>query len=288
MLSACFEVVTGREPDMLRAYLLAVLIQMVVVNTMAEYGSLNVTIPLFYGFATALGGFVFGLGMVLAVGCAGSVLYRAGEGKLDYVFVVTAYSIGAWAGDNWLVEPLRRIIGSEGTALTLHHALIIDRWLVIAVVVVGVTLWVIRGKRRPYFGGWDWARTGILLGMVGVAAWETSALVGRPAGLGTVQGSNNLATILLESDLSAIDWSLFFVLGIPLGSFIASMLHGKSPGKPFRSERIPHALTGGTLMGLGAIIAAGDNVVHGLSGVPLLAMGSFTFMICIFIGSGSG
>jgi len=53
------------------------LVQMVAVNAMAEYGHLDVTIPPFFGFATVLGGFVFGLGMTLAVGCAGAVLFRA-------------------------------------------------------------------------------------------------------------------------------------------------------------------------------------------------------------------
>jgi hypothetical protein len=109
-------------------------------------------------------------------------------------------------------------------------------------------------------------------------------MIGHPAGLGTVHGTDSLATVILEGDLSALNWTLFMVVGIPLGSFISSLFHGKSPGKPFRFERIPHALIGGLLMGLGATMVNGDNVMHGLSGVPLLAVSSLTFMVCIFIG----
>lgn len=43
-------------------------------------------------------------------------------------------------------------------------------------------------------------------------------------------------------------------------------------------------MAGGLLMGAGAAMAAGDNVYHGLSGVPLLAVGSITFMVCAFVG----
>ena len=98
------------------------------------------------------------LGMVLAMGCAGAVFYRLGEGKLDYAFAIAAFSAGAWAANNWLVIPLRGWLGTAGVPLTLHTALTMDRWVLMAIVVVAVVLWVIRGKRRAYAGGWDWTR----------------------------------------------------------------------------------------------------------------------------------
>jgi hypothetical protein len=288
MLSAFYEVVTGREPHMLRAYLLAVLIQMVAVNSLTEFGYLHATIPLFFGTSTVIGGFIFGIGMVLAMGCAGSVLYRAGEGKADYILVMIAYALGAWASNNWLVDPLRNLLYGSGNPLTLHHALTMDRWMVIAVIVTGVTLWVIRGRREPYHGGWTWSQTGFLIGLISVFTWTASSFVGKPSGLGTMQGSDGVATLLLEWDITALDWSFFMVAGIPFGSFIASRRYGRSPGKPFRSGRIPLALTGGLLMGASAALAAGDNVLHGLSGLPLLAVSSLTFMVFVFLGIWTG
>lgn len=288
MLSAFHEVVTGRAPDMLRAYLLAVAIQMVAVNVLAHFGYLQPTIVPFFGALTAVGSFVFGLGMVLAAGCAGAALYRAGEGKLDYVLVALAYAVGAWASSSWVMGPLRQILHGEARVLTLPGMLAVDRWLVIAVAALGILLWTLRGERRPYHGGWDWLLTGLLLGVIGVGAWAASAVTGRPAGLGTVNGGGGLARFLLERDASALNWSLFVLVGIPLGSLIASRRHGKSPGRPLRSGRFPQALAGGALMGLGATLIDGDNVVHGLSGVPLLAMSSLTFMLCIFVSTWVG
>ena len=170
MLSALYEVATGREPDMLRAFLLAVLVPMVAVNTLAEYGYLQATVPLFFGPVTVVAGVVYGLGMVLAMGCAGAVFYRLGEGKLDYAFAIAAFSAGAWAANEWLVTPLRGWLGNQGAPLTLHTALTMDRWLLMAIIGVALVLWVIRGKRRSYAGGWDWTRTGIFIGATGVAA----------------------------------------------------------------------------------------------------------------------
>jgi uncharacterized membrane protein YedE/YeeE len=69
-----------------------------------------------------------------------------------------------------------------------------------------------------------------------------------------------------------------------LGAYIASVRRGKSPKMPVKSSRIPHAILGGTLMGIGATIAGGDNIFHGLAGVPILALSSIVVMIFIFAG----
>ena len=51
-----------------------------------------------------------------------------------------------------------------------------------------------------------------------------------------------------------------------------------------KSSRIPQAILGGALMGIGATIAGGDNIFHGLAGVPILALSSIVVMIFIFAG----
>ncbi len=288
MLSTCYEVVTGREPNMLRAYLLAVLVQMLAVNVLAEFGYLRVNVPPYFGFATIVAGFIFGIGMVLSVGCAGAVFYRVGEGKLDYLYVVAAFALSAWFSNDWLVGPIHRFFHSTNLSATLHHALTVDRLLLAAIIVVALTLWVIRGRNHAAQGVWRWPTTGLCIGLVGIAAWTVRAMNGKPYGLGTMQGSDGLATLLLQGDLSAIDGSLLMVLGIPLGSFIASRSCGRSPDVPLHSRRIIRAIAGGFLMGTSAAVAAGDNMLHGLSGVPILAVSSFLFMSFMFLGVWTG
>ena len=285
MLSAFYEVITGRAPNMFRAYLLAVLIQMVVVNMFIEFEAVQVPYLQFFGIATALGGLVLGLGMVLSLGCAGAVFFRAGEGKIDFIIVTIVFAISAWISNQWLVTPIRQILGGDGISLALPRTLGIDRWSVVTIVAIGVLLWFIRGHQHKHIVGWDWARTGIGVGCVGIAAWVASYLTDHPTGLGMVQGSSNLVEFFLKGDSSALSWSLFMVAATPVGAFIASKRFGISDrDKPIRSQRIPQSMIGGTLMGIGATVAAGDNIVHGLAGVPILGLSSFVVMIFIFAG----
>ena len=280
MLSAFFEVITGRAPDTLRAYLLAVLVEMLAVNAFIEFGNVEIPYAHFFGLATALGGFALGLGMVLAMGCAGSVFYRAGEGKFDYVVVIAAYGLSAWVTANWLRTPIRQLLGGEGIPMALPRALGLDRWITIAVIMLLALLWFIRDRHRlARLESWGSIRTGVALGIVGALAW-----IGQPEGLGTVEGSANIAELLLRGDLTALDWHFFLVVAIPLGSYVASLRNGKSPSKPIESQRIPQAMLGGALMGLGATIAGGDNIFHGLAGVPILALSSIVVMVFVFVG----
>ena len=288
MLSASYEVVTGREPYMLRTYLLAVLVQMLVVNLLAEFGYLHVSVPLNFGFATVAAGFVFGIGMVLSVGCAGAVFYRAGEGKLEYLWVLGAFCLAVWFSNDWIAQPIHQFFYSERLSSTFHGALDINRMLFVSVFILTAIIWVMKVRNHPYQGGWKWQFTGVAIGLIGTAAWAVHNADGRPYGLGMMQGSDRLASLLLEGDLTGFDGSIFMVLGVPLGALIASRVSGKSPGKPFNPKRIPRALAGGLLMGVSAAIAMGDNVLHGLSGVPILAISSFTFMISVFAGVWAG
>lgn len=288
MLSAYYEVITGRAPDMLRAYLLAVLIQLVAVNTLSDWNFLQAAIIPFLGFATLIGGFIFGLGMTLAVGCVGAVFTRAGEGRLDYIAATLAFAVSAWATDNWVAQPVRDLLQANQITITLHRALELDRWVLIAVIVIVAIFWVVRGKRRPYQHGWDWMLTGSFLGIIGTLAWISSTWAGRPFGIGTLRGSDSIATFFLQGDVSALNWNFFMVLGIPLGSLIASRRGTRFQAIEFKWERIPQAIAGGVLMGLGATIALGDNIAHGLSGVPLLALSSLSFMLTVFFGVWAG
>ncbi len=68
MHSALREVLAGRPGPSFRAYLLALAIQLAVVNALAGLQLLVVPVPPVQLVAAALGGLVFGLGMVYAKG----------------------------------------------------------------------------------------------------------------------------------------------------------------------------------------------------------------------------
>ena len=68
MNSTFRDILLTRDLTLLRAYLLALLIQMVGVRSMATLGLFGLGITPFFWMATLSGGFVFGLGMAFSGG----------------------------------------------------------------------------------------------------------------------------------------------------------------------------------------------------------------------------
>jgi len=87
---------------------------------------------------------------------------------------------------------------------------------------------------------------------------------------------------------------MFEVIGVLVGGFISGSLAGRVKRTIERGPRISAkgritlAILGGTMMGFGAKLAGGCTSGQGLSGGAVLGLGSWTFMIMVFIGGYAG
>ena len=153
-------------------------------------------------------------------------------------------------------------------------------WAPVAGLILVAMLWRAAPGRA---GAWSWQRTGLAMGILGIVAWPLSSLAARDFGMAVVPGT---VSMLAEPLRRLMSWDALFVLGIPLGAFVAARRSGPvsdieespqlSAGKHF---------AGGLGLGVGASLAAGCTVGHGLTGVPLLAPGSMLAIASIFAGS---
>src|SRR5437867_604282 len=102
LVRALANLVLTRETSVARAYLLALVVAIVGLYLLTLLGAhlpvfeFAEEIPArpFRWVANLVGGFVFGIGMVLSGGCAGSTWYRLGEGALGAVVVIFGFALG--------------------------------------------------------------------------------------------------------------------------------------------------------------------------------------------------
>lgn len=69
--------------------------------------------------------------------------------------------------------------------------------------------------------------TAVLVALIAILAWPLSSLSGRNYGLGITTPSANLVQYLSTGDVQFVDWGVFLVLGIALGSFLGAKLSGE-------------------------------------------------------------
>ncbi|MGB3049897.1 MAG: YeeE/YedE family protein [Polyangiales bacterium] len=270
--------VTERNTTKVKAYGLAIALQMIAVPLVFAAGLSSPTYPALFPVGAVIGGLLFGASMRWAGGCAAGVWYKVGSGSVGALAAVLGMAIGATALELGPLVGFRTAVQSAGLPLG-HSAVELWAWAPVAGVLMIVALW----RAAPgHAGEWSWRQTGIAIGLLGAVAWPLSSLAARDFGMAVVPGT---VSLLAEPARRFMTWDVLFVLGIPLGAFVAARASGPVTVSKVSAADAAKRFTGGLGLGVGASLAAGCTVGHGLTGVPLLAPGSIVAIASIFAGS---
>ncbi|QAY68596.1 YeeE/YedE family protein [Paenibacillus protaetiae] len=294
-----------KDNRMFYALLIAISIQSVGVYALIQMDLIKFSAGAFPWVSTIIGSFVFGIGIILAGGCATGTWYRAGEGLIGSWIALFGYMAMAAMMKTGALVPVNNSLKDY----TAPHNSIADTfgisvWPFIALLVI-ITLWVvIRTLRKPkvaipsmkakrkglnhllFEKRWHPFFTAVLVGLVALLAWPLSEATGRNSGLGiTTPSANILQYLVTGDDDKFINWGVFLVLGIFLGSFIAA-----KGSREFRF-RAPDAKTavssfiGGILMGFGASWAGGCSIGNGLVMTAMMTWQGWVSLVFMILGT---
>ena len=262
-----------------------------------------------------LGGFLFGVGMVLARGCPVRSLVKVTQGNLQALLAIGVMAITAYAMTRtelyatvfapW-VQHLSVSLTQFGIA---HQDLgslfgIADDDRIIALVLGAVLLllalrWLpFTTHRLEWLGalligsviGLAFAVTG---GNLGQAAQSASEMANDPQqGLGTQSFTfsaplGDVVYFLQHPTHNAdLTFGVLAVGGLLLGSLVSVALRREWRWVVPRGGREwGRTIIGATLVGVGSVLAMGCTVGHGLSGIATLAVGSMLALAAIVVGA---
>ncbi len=246
----------------------------------------------------AVGGLLFGIGMILARGCSSRLLVLAAQGNLRSVLSGLVFAVAAQASWTGMLSPLRERIsawwtieGGPSRDLTLITGLGRPGALLFgAVWLAAAVIWA-RRQRVPF---WGWAGAS-LVGLSIAAAWWFTASVAATSmepGLAPIQALSftGPSAEVLTRVLFAVDkpptFDFGLVPGVFLGSFTAAALfrelklEGFSGGASMRRY-----LIGAVLMGFGGMTAGGCAVGAGLSGAAVFTVTSWVTLCAMWLGA---
>ncbi len=263
-----------------KAYLVALVVSIIGANLLEDVGVIEeLRRQAFFPLANIIGGYIFGLGIVLAGGCGSGIWYRVGEGLFAAWVAVLGFMIGIFTTRDGILKPVYNFLTSihiwqteqglklmtdaqlEETTLetqvpTLYNIIGVNKWIVIAAIVVIVIPILLKGKYQKPQKGYPWPVAGLLIGVVIVLAWFASEKWGGGArGVSYTGPTRELFNFILKGKEPT--WSAMLVLGTPLGAALSAIglkeFKLKAPG----AEELLRVFVGGLIMGFGATVGGG-------------------------------
>ncbi|MDD7544652.1 YeeE/YedE family protein [Actinobacillus porcinus] len=274
-----------KNNKMFIALLIAITVQSVGFFLLNEIGVLNVApAENFAPIAVLIGAFVFGIGIVLAGGCATGTWYRAGEGLIgSWVALIVYMLFSAMMRTGPLGElnsGLKSLAMTEQK--TIYETFGVSPWMLVVILSVVTLFLVYKQLSKPkvklatmkpkktglahilFEKRWNPFVTAVIIGLIATVAWPLSVATGREFGLGITGPSANIMQFLVTGDSKFINWGVFLVLGILIGSFVAAKGANEFRFRVPDVDTILKSAAGGVLMGIGATWAGGCSIGNGM------------------------
>jgi len=241
-----------------------------------------------------LGGLIFGVGAMLAGGCATRTLVRTAEGNLGSLISLLAFAMVGMVTLFGVLEPLRVWLRNQTVWVLAHRegslagVLDLPFWtLYLGLALLCLSLILGLGDWRKHRG---MLLAGALLGLAVTAGWWVTGTLGQDEFRETAPFSVSVAGPLARSSayvtlgqVTDSPFGLFLIAGMLLGAVASALVtrnfHWSAPA----GTRVGSYLIGGGMMGLGAILASGCNIGNGLTGMatasvqPLIASTAIVF-----------
>ena len=234
--------------------------------------------------AVALGGLLFGAGMVLTRGCASRLTVLAGSGNLRAALVLVVFALTAHATLKGVLAPLRQALGALTLPLGEAAALPAPWAVALALPLLGWA--VLSGARRGHLAGA--AALGLLvpLGWVGTGfiLYDDFDPIALESLSFTAPAADSLFWTVAASAVPA-RFGVGLVGGALAGAAALALISGRFRWQSFESPgQTGRYLAGAVLMGFGGVLAGGCTVGAGLSGVPTLGLSSLLALAAIAAG----
>lgn len=289
-----------KDNFLFKAVMFAIALEMLAFPLMAQFGWIQLTPKPLNWLGNIIGGMIFGMGMVLAGGCASGTTYRVGEGNTTSWLAALAFGLTAVATKHGSFNGFIKLISkytikvtpdistnlyASKVGPTLATVLHINHWVVAIIVSALILIYIFFTKTTDWpHAKINWKWIGILLLPVAMFGYWSSWVSGRHYGLGITGGWISLFDGFSTGKL--INWEGAEIIGIIISALILSLSFKEFKFRiPKNGKTYLQVIIGGMMMGFGAITAMGCNIGNFFTGIPMLSIGSIIAGICFILGN---
>ena len=276
--------------------LMAIIVAIVSTNVITYLFDLDLTNTNFFReninyFSIVIGGLLFGIGMMLADGCSGRHLIKFAQGDNKSLVVIIFIGIFAYASTKGILHNIVFSISTNDT-FVLWSSFISNVQMNIYLVLFllfALLAFVIKKFKRIFL-----LKDGIGIGLLIGISWYITGVIGSESidrliditGITVVYPSAKTLELFSYYEVNNLTFSICIILGIIIGSFLMSQKNKKySFGctNNIKTNELKYSMIGGSLMGIGGVMAIGCTIGQGLTGLSTLAFASLLAILSIFI-----
>ena len=275
----------------------------------ADFGQSMYLAPNLGWLANAVGGLMFGFGMVFSGGCMSRNLVRAGAGDLRSLVVLIITGIFAFVTIGGLLGPARVALftpssvdmsqyglETQGTGELLAKAagLTPQTGSYLVAGLIAAAILIICFKDAGFRSSARHVVAGVGIGLTVVAGWFLTGLAFddfadfpvQLISLSYVRPSGDTLDYAMRfTALGAPGFGVTTLAGTLIGGFLGALSMGRLALTTFADQADSvRNMFGGALMGVGGVLALGCTVGQGMTGVSTLAIGSFIALTFIILG----
>jgi uncharacterized membrane protein YedE/YeeE len=241
----------------------------------------------------AIGGALFGMGMILARGCSSRLLVLAAQGNLRSVISGLVFAVAAQASWTGILAPVREQIsgwwtvdGGPARDLIARTGIGHGGALVFGLVwLAAAVFWA----RRQKVAAWGWAGA-VGVGLSIAAAWWATYAISHNSfdphpiqALSFTGPSAEVLTRVLFAGDKPLTFDLGLMLGVFLGSFAAAAAFRELKLEGFQGgPSMRRYIVGAVAMGFGGMLAGGCAVGAGLSGAAVFTLTSWVTLCAMW------
>ncbi|TNE37496.1 YeeE/YedE family protein [uncultured Roseovarius sp.] len=299
--AASIEVAMGRFGPRLSIWLIAFSAGVMAVQGAIALGLLDVTEarPLAATGSMSgaiIGGLMFGVGMILARGCASRLLVLSATGNLRAIVTGLVLTLVAQSALRGVLAPLREALGAlwlvpggEARNILSHIGMGPGLAAVIAALVLVAGLWLahVRAVRVSH------AIAAVLVGLAVALGWLATYMIAQTSfevvAISSVTFTGPSADTLMGL-VNSTTLPAGFGVGLVPGVF-AGAAGMAIATREWKIERfgpdtpMERYLVGAALMGFGSMLAGGCAVGAGMSGGAIFALTAWVAVFCMWIGA---
>lgn len=243
-----------------------------------------------------IGGLMFGVGMVLARGCASRLLVLSATGNLRALITGLVVTLVAQASYRGILAPAREWISAlwtvpGGSARDLGAILGLPHEVFVVIGALGLAAGVALARRDHV--RWSRVISDMIVGFSVALGWGLTWWVAAtsfevvPVSSVTFTGpaTDTLMGLVNERNLP-LSFGIGLVPGVFAGAGIAALITREVAIQRFGVDTpMERYLIGAVLMGFGAMLAGGCAVGAGVSGGAILALTAWVAAGCMWVGA---